>query len=55
MFYLDNHEDKDEIVEDTTKALKHLLNSLTFVYQLTEEQAISLIQDLVVTQRNPKI
>lgn len=55
MFYLDNHEDKDEIVEDTTKALKHLLNSLTFVYQLTEEQAIVLVQDLVVTLRNPKI
>jgi len=55
MFYLDNHEDKDEILEETKKALKHLLNSLSFVYQLTETQAISLIQDLVVTQSNTEI
>jgi len=47
MFYLDNHEEKELILDETKRDLKRIIQGLTFLYQLTETQAISLLQDLL--------
>jgi hypothetical protein len=47
MFYLDNHEDKEEIIRESKLALSRLVTHLVFVHQLTQLQSVALLQDLL--------
>lgn len=50
MFYLDNEEEKAIIISETKNAISRIVQGLIFVYQFTELQALTLIQDLVAEQ-----
>jgi len=47
MFYLDNEAEKAIIIKETRNSLSRIVQGLMFVYQFTDSQAITLIQDLV--------
>jgi len=47
MFYLDNEAEKAIIIKETRNSLSRIVQGLMFVYQFTDSQAITFIQDLV--------
>ena len=52
MFYLDNEQKKAIIINETKNSLTRIVQGLMFVYQFTDSQAITFIQDLVSEMEN---
>lgn len=52
MFYLDNEQEKAIIINETKNSLTRIVQGLMFVYQFTDSQAITFIQDLVSEMEN---
>lgn len=47
MFYLDNEQEKAIIINETKISLSRIVQGLMFVYQFTDSQALTFIQDLI--------